>query len=297
MNSISIAMATYNGERYLREQLDSILAQTVSFQELIICDDASIDGTWSILSEYAKKDHRIKILRNEHNIGFLKNFERVLKLCTGDFVALSDQDDIWLPEHLEILLNGIGNKMLIAGDAEIIDADGKRTGKLLSYCTNLDYVPDSDLDKAYFLFFYTSQYHGMTMLMRNTFLKQALPVPEGVNYHDVWFGSFACFYGGMQYVRIPVTLYRRLDTSVSGVKRRKPKIKSFIGHLFFDIYLKNRPIIVSAIRERLADTLTDEQQTFLDKADVYYARRKSFLGRFINLFFEISHCKLIYSIK
>lgn len=290
-------MATYNGERYIREQLDSILAQTIPFDELIICDDASTDTTWDILSEYAANDTRIKIYRNEQNLGFLRNFEKALTLCMGDYIALSDQDDIWLPEHLELLFNSIGNKMLAAGDAEIINADGKKTSQLLSYATNLDFVPDDDLEKAYFIFFYMSQYHGMTMLMKKSFLSIALPIPDKIQYHDVWFGSMSCFYGGMAYIQEPVTLYRRLGSSISGPKIRRTRFRTIIGHLLFSRALTNRPALISALRERVGDKLTSEQIDFLDVADKYYKRRKNIVGRIANFFFELKHFKLIYGCK
>lgn len=297
MANISIAMATYNGERYIREQLDSILAQTVPFNEMIICDDVSSDNTWDILCEYAAKDARIKIFRNEQNLGFLKNFERALTLCAGDYIALSDQDDIWLPEHLEILLNGIGDKLLAVGDAEIINANGEKTGLTLSYCTNLDYVPNDDLSKAYFIFFYQNQYHGMTMLMKKSFLSLALPIPCNMQYHDVWFGSLSCFYGGMAHMFTTVSLYRRIDTSISGPKVRKTRIRTMIGHMLFSRALTNRPALISALRERVGGLLTSEQLYFLDTADRYHKRRKNIFGRITNFFFELKHFKLIYGCK
>ena len=91
---ISIAMATYNGELFIREQLDSILTQTLSDWELIVCDDGSTDNTLSILQEYANNDSRIKIYQNETNLGFKRNFEKAIGLCSGEYIALCDQDDI-----------------------------------------------------------------------------------------------------------------------------------------------------------------------------------------------------------
>lgn len=121
---ISIAMATYNGEKYLREQLDSILAQTVQDFELIVCDDCSTDLTMQILNEYAERDSRIKVFENEENLGFKKNFEKVIGLCSGNYIALSDQDDIWLPEHLEVLYKNIGEKSTSWGNSLLIDSNG-----------------------------------------------------------------------------------------------------------------------------------------------------------------------------
>ena len=90
---ISIAMATYNGAKYLREQIDSILAQTIQDFELVVCDDCSSDDTWDILKQYSDADKRIKVFRNESNMGFKRNFEKAMSLCGGDYIALSDQDD------------------------------------------------------------------------------------------------------------------------------------------------------------------------------------------------------------
>jgi glycosyltransferase involved in cell wall biosynthesis len=91
---ISLAMPTYNGERFLREQLDSIYNQTIVPDEVIVVDDCSTDGTISILEEYKKK-YGLKYWVNEKNLGYNKNFEKAISLCTGDYIALSDQDDVW----------------------------------------------------------------------------------------------------------------------------------------------------------------------------------------------------------
>src|ERR1700748_3070750 len=93
---VSVAMCTYNGEKYIRQQLDSILNQTWRNLEIVIVDDGSSDDTFAIISEYAEKDSRIKCFKNEVNLGFNKNFEHAVELTTGDYIAISDQDDIWL---------------------------------------------------------------------------------------------------------------------------------------------------------------------------------------------------------
>jgi glycosyltransferase involved in cell wall biosynthesis len=126
---ISIAMATYNGENYIREQIDSILNQTYQEFELIICDDCSTDSTWTILQEYEKKDHRINCQLNEKNIGFVKNFEKAIRLSQGEYIAFSDQDDIWTSDHLEILLATIGKNQLCCGNYLFMDANGKSLKK------------------------------------------------------------------------------------------------------------------------------------------------------------------------
>src|ERR1700754_726282 len=110
---VSIALCTYNGEKYISQQLDSILRQTHRNLEIIIVDDCSADNTFNIVKRYSILDSRIKCFRNEVNIGFNKNFEKAIKLATGDYIAISDQDDIWLPGKVELLLNNIGDNWLI----------------------------------------------------------------------------------------------------------------------------------------------------------------------------------------
>ncbi len=100
---ISIALATYNGSKFLREQLDSILSQSMTDFEVIVCDDCSTDDTVKILYEYAAKDTRFNIHEHETNLGFKKNFEHILSLCKGEFIAFCDQNDIWEPNHIHTL--------------------------------------------------------------------------------------------------------------------------------------------------------------------------------------------------
>ena len=125
--TISIAMCTYNGERFLQEQLDSFLAQTRLPDELVVCDDGSQDGTVAILEAFAAQaPFPVRLFINPQNLGFSKNFEKAISLCQGDIIALSDQDDVWLPEKLEyfekIFLDNpiIG---LVFCDAIMVDED------------------------------------------------------------------------------------------------------------------------------------------------------------------------------
>ena len=99
--TVSVVMCTYNGERFLREQMDSILAQTYPIHEIIISDDCSTDGTIDILREYAAKHTFIKIHQNARNIGFNSNFYHAFNRATGEYIAISDQDDIWFPQKIE----------------------------------------------------------------------------------------------------------------------------------------------------------------------------------------------------
>tara|TARA_R110001592_G_scaffold179398_1_gene421012 strand:+ start:1352 stop:2242 length:891 start_codon:yes stop_codon:yes gene_type:complete len=118
---VSVAMATWNGEQYLAQQLDSILAQTRKPDELIICDDASQDGTVELLTEYALRHPEIHLICNEQNEGINRNFRKALSLCTGDLIFISDQDDIWAQNKLALMLEASTDTALIYSDAKVID--------------------------------------------------------------------------------------------------------------------------------------------------------------------------------
>ncbi len=294
MVKISIAMATYNGGRFIREQLDSILNQTEQDFELIICDDCSTDDTYSIVSEYSRKDKRIKCFCNESNMGFKRNFEKAISLCTADYIALSDQDDVWLPDHLELLINNIGDKMVCCGDADLVDSEGKPMGMTLSCLQNLDRQIEDDLRKAYRIFFFIAPYQGASTMIRRDFFDLALPIPEQVHYHDAWFTALACFSGGIKYMKRPITNYRQHSNNVSVKKKKRiSRLRVFIGHIRRKSVLQDRVVFVNEIRKRVAG-LTDEQRRFLDEAEIYYSRKKTMLGRIANTLFELRHLHLIY---
>ena len=101
---ISVAMCTYNGERYIAEQIRSILEQTQKPDEILICDDLSSDETRNILTKFASNNPVIKLFFNENNLGFVKNFEKAISLCSGEIVFLSDQDDVWKKNKIEEMI-------------------------------------------------------------------------------------------------------------------------------------------------------------------------------------------------
>lgn len=295
MGSISVAMATYNGEEFIEKQLESIISQTIPVFELVICDDCSTDSTWSILCQYAKKYSFIKIYRNETNIGCVRNFEKAIGLCSGDYIALSDQDDIWMPEHLQVLYDGIGEKICSVGDAELIDQYGNKLGRKLNYSVNLDYIPKDDISKAYFIMFYGNPYHGCLMLFKREFFNIALPIPEGVKVHDVWFSILACFYHGIQPIGDVITLYRRHDKTITDKKIRKIRVRALVSHLLFN-RSTYRPLMIAEIKCRISK-LDEDQLAFIKQADQYFKRKRYCFGRFLNFLFELKYYRLIFGCK
>ena len=290
-------MATYNGARYIREQIDSILAQTIQDFELVICDDCSSDETFSILSQYAREEHRIRIIKNDKNLGFKKNFEKAIGLCSGDYIALSDQDDICMPNHLETLLSMIGSSMISCGNADLIDAEGNPIGLTLKQMEAFDKEYKDNMQKAYSLIFFRNPYQGASMLIKKEFFEKALPIPNEIGCHDSWFAVLSCFNGGLTYTEKIVNRYRMHGNNVTGMRtKRKSKIRNLIYQLIYAHAVFDRPAMLNTIRERITN-LTQEEAAFIQKAENVLNRASSLYGRIRNTFFRISHFKLIYNCK
>lgn len=225
---VSVAMATYNGEKYIREQLDSILAQTYTDFEIVVCDDCSKDNTISILREYEKNNNRIHIYENEQNLGFKKNFEKAAGLCCGDYIAFSDQDDIWTPDHLQILLDGI-NGYDCSGAANIyID----KYGNEIPLLQGTRIFPKTKKD-WFFFELNRNVFQGAAMMITKELRDKVLPIPDAVFTHDWWFALMAAQERGVNYLDVPILYYRRLSESVTiqdmdiSLKGRIKKVFSF----------------------------------------------------------------------
>ncbi|WP_173473502.1 glycosyltransferase family 2 protein [Fibrobacter succinogenes] len=215
---ISIALATYNGEKYIREQLDSILLQSYTNFELIICDDHSTDSTIDIIKSYLEKDSRISLYQNEINIGFLKNFEKILSFCKGDYIACCDQDDIWNKNHLETLISNIDKNDCIGANAELVDEKLISLNKTLSQSMDIYIKPYSDN-----MLFQRECYHnliqGTASLFSNNLLQYILPFPQGIKFHDHWIALNACIRGGCKYIPETILQYRCHSQNITGYQK------------------------------------------------------------------------------
>ena len=117
LKRVSVVLCTYNGEKYIREQLESIVSQTYPIHELLIQDDCSTDATPLIIEEYKEKYPFIRFYRNKNNLGFNRNFWKAFEKVTGDYIAISDQDDIWVDTKIEVLVGCIGNYLMVYADS------------------------------------------------------------------------------------------------------------------------------------------------------------------------------------
>ncbi len=197
---VSIALCTYNGERFLRKQIDSLLQQTYANMQIIVCDDASQDDTIKILKSYT--DLRLRTIYNEKNLGYIKNFEKAISLCSGEFIALCDQDDIWKPNKIEVMLNNIDDALLLFSDSELIDEHDNYLGKRISDIRrlyNCNILPG---------YVWSNCVWGHTILMNKNLIDYALPVPHGAK-HDIWLGFTAACVSRIKYLAEPLTLYRQ----------------------------------------------------------------------------------------
>lgn len=198
---ISIALATYNGTRYLREQLDSFMAQSRSPDELVITDDNSTDDTISIIKSFASQaPFEIRYSVNEKNIGYAANFERAIQQCTGDLIFLSDQDDIWFPEKIARIEAGFEQNpdvLLIMCDARLVYADGRQT-----QFTNLNQIIALGLTDHLFS-------TGCCMAFRRILTPLLLPIPIDSFKHDVWINKLAILLNGKHIIPEVMQYYRR----------------------------------------------------------------------------------------
>ena len=217
---ISVVMTTYNGEKYLEHQLDSIFLQTYKNIEVVVTDDGSTDRTPVILNEYACRYPQLKVYINEKNLGFVKNFEKACTLSKGSFIALCDQDDWWDPHKLEKLYRGIGHHPMIYCNSRLCNEQLEDTGATISDRAVLAPIT-SPLQQAVFCRIY-----GHATLITRNLVQKAIPFLEVIP-HDWWLSFMATLHGGIAYLDEPLVHYRQHEANlfgaVGGKKRKKEK--------------------------------------------------------------------------
>lgn len=224
---ISICIATYNGEKYLEEQLASILPQMASSDELIISDDGSTDKTLTIIDRFVAQDQRIKFFKGPGK-GVIANFEFAINQSQGEFVFLADQDDVWLPEKVQTTLRFFDAHPkidLVISDLVIVDE-------------HLDVIEPSYFEyrkvKLGFLHnIVKNKYIGAGMVFRGSLKKRILPIPSKVPMHDMWIGLIADAKNTSALIPQKLTLYRRHGDNASEIDSKA----SFFQQLKWRIFL------------------------------------------------------------
>ncbi|KAA0548343.1 glycosyltransferase family 2 protein [Bacillus sp. BGMRC 2118] len=210
--NVSVAMATYNGEKFIKEQIDSILSQLDAEDELIISDDHSKDRTGEIIQEYTKNDSRVKFFLNDEK-GVTSNFENAIKRTQNEIIFLSDQDDIWKPEKVETVKSYYKKHpeiYMIMSDITVVDQNlnptiesfyqhrGSRTGVLKNIIKN--------------------SYIGCAMSFRKELKSKVLPIPRNVPMHDMWIGLVADMDKSAMLIPESLVYYRRHESTVTTVE-------------------------------------------------------------------------------
>lgn len=226
---VSVCMATYNGEKYLKEQLTSILCQLSEEDEIVISDDGSSDCTEELISSF--HDNRIIYIHNSKEHGFVNNFENSLRHAQGDIVMLSDQDDIWEPNKVSIILEKLKQYDLVVHDAEMIDSDGKSLGKT--------YFSIMHRYNSFFANLWKTRWLGCCMAFKKEVLCECLPFPKKIVGHDYWIGMYGMIKFRYCFLDEVLIKYRRHGNNVSSSSEKSNK------SLWFRLFSKRYYLLLS----------------------------------------------------
>lgn len=211
---ISVAMVTFNGEKYIREQMDSILSQLQEGDELVVSDDGSTDGTLQILWEYQQKDPRVRPIQGPKQ-GIKKNVEHVLKNTRGNYIFLADQDDIWLPGKVEKVMQAFAEHhvMVVVHDAKVFEGEDPEQIVMESFFAFRNSGPGVVKNMM------KNSYIGCCMAFQRKLKEVIFPIPDKIEMHDQWIGILGDYTDGKSYfLPEPLLLYRRHGENNSGMK-------------------------------------------------------------------------------
>ncbi len=207
---ISVCMATYNGSRFVVEQITSILSQINSGDELVIVDDCSTDSTLNFIRAFS--DTRIRLAQNPTNLGVTRSFERALQLASGSTIFLSDQDDVWHPDRVRLTCDAFAaapDVTLLMCAISFIGVDGHE----LSHSSSAS----STFRGGILPTLIKNSYQGCAMAFRRTVLEAALPFPPNIPMHDSWIGLVNSLVGRAQYLNALLVCYRRHELNATGI--------------------------------------------------------------------------------
>lgn len=220
--TIDILLATYNGEKYLKEQINSILEQNYQNIHLIISDDCSTDKTREILQHYKEQDSRVTIFFQEKNLGYIRNFEFLLKQVKSNYYMLSDQDDVWLPEKVQKSIECLKqeNADLVFGDLKVVDKDLNTIYPSFGDFMLLNRKIKKCIGNYQVNYLYNCV-TGCTVLAKSTTIQKVLPIPYKSKYvaHDHWIGLITSLNGKLAYMPETYILYRQHGNNQIGTNK------------------------------------------------------------------------------
>ena len=263
----SIAMTTYNGEKYLLEQLESFACQTQLPDELIVCDDGSTDATVDIIRQFAvSATFSVKLHINEHNLGSTKNFEKAIRLCSGEIIFLSDQDDVWREDklaYLSRLFKECPGTGLIFSDAEVVDSRLQGLGYRLWESVGFDRARQNRMTagKSANVLVRGNVVTGATMAFRAKFIPHILPIPK-IWVHDGWIALLVAASSDLKFISEPLVLYRQhSNNQIGGILKplpyKKIKISKSTNATALTEKLRDAAEQYSAVNEHLGSSFKD----------------------------------------
>ena len=223
--SISVCIASYNGEKYIKEQVTSILSQLEQDDEIIISDDSSTDKTIQVIESI--NDSRIVLLKHQTFHSHVYNFENALKYAKGEYLFLSDQDDVWVPHKLETMLNLLESYDLVLSDAVMVDETMQEL--------NESFFRFNHSSKGIIKNLYKNSYLGCCMGFNRHILNIALPFPKDINMHDWWIGLIGEIYGDVCFSDEKLVKYRRHEDALTPIDRKSSN--SFLKKIGFRIMM------------------------------------------------------------
>lgn len=266
---VSIALCVYNGEKFLVEQLESLVHQTYSPLEIIAVDDRSTDGSYEILKKYSKEYPFFKVYENDVNLGFVKNFEKALSLCSGEYIALCDQDDIWDLDKIRLQEENIKDNILIYHDSAFIEEDGEDMKKNMSDVIHL-YRGDNPE-----VFLLINSVSGHSCFFRRSLIKEFLPL-NPYFFHDHWIAYVATNLGKIDFIPKSLVYYRQHPASSTDILLKRTKQDIY--------YHENRD--VARLKKELG--WLKQCQSFVKNKD------QAFIDEFVRLFEK--RLKTVFSI-
>jgi len=234
--SVSVAMTTFNGEKYVSEQIRSIVSQLGAKDELVIADDGSTDDTPRIFDQFAKEDGRIRIFKS-NGIGVVKNFEKAISACSKDLIFLSDQDDVWTANKVKIIKEYFSKDediTLVMSDLVIVDQDLKTVNESYMKLRGCSTRISRNILK--------NGYVGCALAFRSVLKEFILPFPKGIPMHDQWIGIISEMFGQSKMVEDKLILYRRYGDNVTSLTSNSSPVQKVIWRLKLCVYLMVRKL-------------------------------------------------------
>lgn len=245
---ISVAMCTFNGEKYIKEQIESIINQSLIPDEIVICDDCSKDNTVNIIKETLDNwSGKVHLVVNEKNVGYRKNFEKAISLCNGDIIFLSDQDDVWNRNKIEIMVNALNNSdaILAFHDVEVVDENLKLiTG---SFWKLLKFSYQKFLHDDFRRIFEGNVVQGSACALKKELINYAKPFPEAA-IHDEWLALVAVAKGNIIPINKSLAKYRQSGNNAIGAG--SVSLLEKITKLITNLHAQNIKLINDLIRRQ-----------------------------------------------